>query len=90
MLLPEPGAAMLAGVNAAVTPLGNPVTVKAMAALKVELGVVVSVTVLEAPPAVTLREVAPEARANVGVAATVTESDTCCLMAPLAAETVTG
>jgi len=86
-LLPDPGAAIVAGVKAPVTPVGSPVTEKATAASKVEFGVVVSVTVLELP-AVTLREADPETSANVGVASTVTESDTWCVVEPLAADTV--
>lgn len=73
-LLPEPGAGKVAGVNAAVTPAGNPVTEKDTALLKVEFGVLVNVTELKLP-AVTPMELAPD-KAKVGVAATVTESET--------------
>jgi hypothetical protein len=50
VLLPLPGDAMLAGENAAVTPLGNPVTDNATAALKF-CAAVVSVKLVWPPPA---------------------------------------
>lgn len=86
-LFPEPGAAIVAGVNAPETPVGNPVTENATAALKVEFGVLVNVTVLE-PPAATLTDVVPEVNANVGAASTVTEMVACCLVEPLVPATV--
>jgi len=86
-LLPDPGADSVAGVKAPETPLGNPVTEKATAALNVEFGVVVNVTVLDAPTT-TLVEVAEGTRVNVGAGATVTESATCCFTEPLVADTV--
>jgi hypothetical protein len=86
-LLPEPGAAIVAGVNAPETPAGNPVTENATAALKVEFGVLVNVTVLELAAA-TLTEVAAEVKANVGAASTVTEMVACSLVDPLVPATV--
>jgi len=87
-VVPEPGAATtFEGENCAVKPVGNPVAVRVMAALKVEFGVVVTVRVLEAPTA-TLEEIAEGARENVGAGATVTESDSCCFTEPLVADTV--
>ena len=59
-LLPDPGAARLVGVKAAVTPLGNPVTEKATAALNPPLTVTFSVTLLF-DPAVTETELAEDA-----------------------------
>jgi hypothetical protein len=43
-LLPDPGEARLVGVKAAITPLGNPVTEKATAALNPPLTITLSVT----------------------------------------------
>jgi hypothetical protein len=48
---PAPGAAMVAGENLAVTPWGKPEIVRATAALKVALRVVVTVIVPLAPAA---------------------------------------
>lgn len=48
-LVPDPGDARLAGVNALVTPLGNPVTERATAALNPPLRPTVSVTLLLDP-----------------------------------------
>jgi len=45
MLLPVPGAAILAGANCAVIPAGSPLIVNATVALNVEFPVVVNVTV---------------------------------------------
>ena len=87
-LLPDPRAVIVAGVKMPETPVGSPLTVNAIAALNVEFRLVVSVTSFEFPPAVMLMEVAPAPSANVGVASTVTEIDTCCLVEPLVAETV--
>ena len=87
-MAPAPGAEMmLAGKNCAVTPVGNPVTVSVMEALKVELGVVVIVRLSEAPAA-TLMEATEDAKTNVGAGATVTASVTTCFVEPLAAVTV--
>jgi len=57
------------------------------AASKVELGVVVSVRVLDVPGA-TLIEAADKAIANVGAGATVSDNAAVCLVAPLLAATV--
>lgn len=87
-VLPDPGAAIVTGVKVPVTPAGNPVTVKAIAALKVEFGVAVIVTVFAEPPASMLTELDEDPRLNVGAASTVTESVICCLVVPLIAVTV--
>jgi hypothetical protein len=79
---------VLAGENCAVSPVGNPVTVNVMAALKVEFGVVVSSNEFELP-AETLVEVTEGAKVNVGAGAMVTAIETCCFMEPLVADTVT-
>ncbi len=57
VLLPLPGDAMLAGENAAVTPFGNPLIVRATAALKPVCAAVVKVRV-EGVPAVSVLDVA--------------------------------
>ena len=75
---------MLEGKNCAVMPAGNPVTLRVTAALKLELAVVVSVTVLEFP-AETPMEATEDARANVGAGVTVTESAMGFFVAPLVA-----
>lgn len=75
-------ATRLAGKNCAVSPAGNPAMVSVTDALKVELGVVVSVRVLETP-APTLIEVADEVSVNDGAGAIVIESDNGCLVDPL-------
>ncbi len=49
VLLPEPGAGSVVGVNTAVTPLGNPVIEKATAALKPPLTVAFRFTLLFDP-----------------------------------------
>ena len=49
VLLPLPGDAMLAGENTAVTPFGNPVIVRATAALKPLCPAVVNVRVAGVP-----------------------------------------
>ena len=88
VVAPAPGAAtVLAGRNCAVTPVGKPFAESVTAALNVELGVVVSVRVLEAPAA-TLMEVAEDTSVNVGAGGTVTESGMVCLVEPLPAATV--
>lgn len=88
VVAPAPGAdTTLAGRNCAVTPSGRPVTVSVMAALNVEFGVVVRVTVCE-PPATTLMEVAEAPRVNVGAGATVTERVRVCFTVPPLAATV--
>lgn len=51
LLVPEPGAAKLAGERLAVIPLGNPVTVSATAALNEFTGAVVRLTVVLLPAA---------------------------------------
>jgi len=56
-LLPDPGAGRVAGVKAAVTPLGNPVTEKATAALKPPLTATFTLMLL-LDPAVSEREFA--------------------------------
>lgn len=66
MLLPLPGDAMLAGENAAVTPFGNPVTVRATAALKLLCPAVVKVRVAGVP-AVSVLEVALGVSVKLGV-----------------------
>lgn len=86
-LLPEPGAPIVAGVKTAVTPLGNPVTDKLMAALKPEVGAVIRVSVFELPGA-TLRLVAEGVSVNVGAASTVTEIEACSIVDPLVPVTV--
>ena len=84
----DPGAATtFEGENCAVKPVGNPVTVKVIAALNVEFGLVVSVRLLEAPAA-TLTDVAEAASVKVGAGDTVIESTFCCLIDPLVAEIV--
>ena len=84
----DPGAATtFEGENCAVRPVGNPVAVRVIAALKPEFGVVVSVRLLEVPAA-TLAEVADSVRENVGAGATVIENTFCCFTDPLVAETV--
>lgn len=85
-----PGAGTtLAGKICTVTPLGSPETVSVMAALKVAFGVVVTVTLLEAPAA-TLIDVAEDVSVNVGAGATVTETEFVCDVDPLLAVTVMG
>jgi len=66
VLVPLPGDAMLAGVKAAVTPFGSPVSDRAMADLNPFTGAVVSVIVFE-PPAVTLTLVALGVSVKLGV-----------------------
>lgn len=84
----DPGAAAtFEGDNCAVKPVGNPVAVKVIAALKLEFVVVVSVRALEVPAA-TLADVADGVREKVGAVATVIESTFCCFTDPLVAETV--
>ena len=83
---PEEGT-KLAGKNCAVSPAGNPAMVSVTDELKVELGVVVSVRVLDAPEA-TLIEVAEEVSANAGAGAIVSESNSVCVTDPLLAATV--
>jgi hypothetical protein len=56
-LLPNPGAGRVAGVKVAVTPLGSPVTEKAMAALNPPLTATFTLTLL-LDPAVSERELA--------------------------------
>jgi hypothetical protein len=56
-LLPDPGARRVAGVKAAETPLGSPVTEKPTAALKPPLTVTFKVMLL-CDPAATERELA--------------------------------
>jgi hypothetical protein len=68
-------------------PAGKPVTLRVTAALKLELAVVVSVTVLDFP-AETLMEPAEDAKVNVGAGATVTESAMGFFVVPLVAITV--
>jgi hypothetical protein len=60
VLDPDPGADNVAGVKAAETPVGNPVTEKATAALKPPLTVTVRVTLLF-DPSLTVRELAEAA-----------------------------
>jgi len=48
-LVPDPGAAKLAGVNAAVTPVGNPLTERETAALNPPLTVTVELRLAFAP-----------------------------------------
>jgi hypothetical protein len=74
-------------VNFTVKPVGNPVAVKVIAALKLELGVVLMVRVLDAPAA-TLGAVVEGAIVNVGAGATTTESDFVCISEPLVSDTV--
>ena len=59
-LLPDPGADRVAGVKAAETPLGNPLSVKATAALKPPLTATVTVMPL-LDPAATESELADNA-----------------------------
>jgi hypothetical protein len=87
-VLPDPGAAMVRGVKVEVTPAGKPVTAKAIAALKVEFGVAVSVTEFAVPPACMPTEVDDGPRLNVGAGSTVKESVICWLVVPLVAVTV--
>lgn len=49
VLWPLPGVAMLRGANVAVTPLGNPLAVRAMEELNPAAGAVLRVTGVEAP-----------------------------------------
>lgn len=85
---PLPGAArVLAGENVTVMPVGKPLRESAIEALKVELGVVVMVKVLEFPAA-TLSEVADSDRVNVGAGSIVSASAVCCFRDPLVAVTV--
>jgi len=87
VVAPAPGAeTTFDGVNPAVKPVGNPIAVSVTAALKVELGAVVSVSAREVPTG-TLTELAEGVRVNVGTGATVTESDCCCFIEPLVATT---
>ena len=90
MVVPAPGAVTtLEGKNCAVTPVGRPVAVSVTMELKLEFGMVVSVSVRDVPAA-TLIEVTEDASVNVGTGATVTESAAICLVAPLSAATVAG
>ena len=70
VLWPLPGAAMLDGEKAAVTPLGNPVAENAMAELNPLATEVVKATVADAPRA-TLALAAPADRVKVGGGVTV-------------------
>lgn len=70
-------------------PVGNPEIASVIAALKVELGVVVTVKLLDAPAA-TLMDVAELVSVNVDAGAIVTERETLCVTDPPAAVTVTG
>jgi hypothetical protein len=70
--VPEPGAAMDAGLNAAATPLGNPDTLSAMAELKPPNAAVVMVLVPFAPCAIVI-DAGDAERLNAGV---VTVSET--------------
>ena len=63
MVLDPEAATMFEGENCADMPLGSPVAVRVMAALKVEFGPVVSVSAEEAPAA-TRMEVAEGVRVN--------------------------
>jgi hypothetical protein len=65
MLLPDPGADNVAGVNAAVTPDGNPVADKLTGALKPPVTATVTVTLLF-EPAMTETEVAERFAWNAG------------------------
>ena len=84
-VLPDPGAAIVTGVKVPVTPVGSPVTAKAIAALKVEFGVAVIVTEPELPLASMLAELDEDPRLKVGVASTVIGRVICCLVVPLVA-----
>jgi len=70
VLVPEPGAAMVAGAKLALMPVGSPLTEKLTAELKVALAAVVKVTLL-CPPRVTVTAaLAP--RLKLGAISTVT------------------
>jgi len=77
----------LAGKNCAVMPAGKPEAVSVTAALKNKSGVLVRVNVVD-DPGETLVEPADDARANLGVGETVTESGATCFADPLLAATV--
>ena len=64
-LPPDPGAGRVAGVKAAVTPVGSPVTENVTAALKPPLTVTFTLTLLF-DPAVSEREFAGRVARNVG------------------------
>lgn len=70
---PEPGAAIDAGLKVAVTPVGWPVAVNAIALLKPPETVVVSVE-LPLPPCTTETAVGEAASVNAGTGAEVTVS----------------
>jgi hypothetical protein len=83
--LPEPGAAMDAGLNAAVTPVGRPDADNATAELNPPETVVVSVEVPVAPCAMET-DVGEAASVNAGTGAEVTVSDTvavCVMLSPV-------
>jgi len=73
--VPEPGAAMDAELNAAVTPVGNPEALSAMAELKLpEIAVVIVLGDLA--PCTTDIEVGDAVRVNAGAAGAVSVSET--------------
>lgn len=83
--VPEPGAAIEVGLNAAVTPVGSPLAERAIAALNPPETAVVMV---EVPllPALTDTEAGEADSVNAGVAAAVTVSETlvvCVMLSPL-------
>jgi len=89
VVVAAPGAGTtLAGSTCTVMPAGSPEMASVIAALKVEFGAVVMVKLLDEPGA-TLMDVAELVSVNVGTGATVTDSETLCVTAPLAAVTVT-
>ena len=82
---PDPGAVIVAGAKTAVIPAGSPLTLRAIAELKVEFPVVVKVAVLELP-AETVTEVCAAPKVKVGTGATVIENTTFCTVEPLVAD----
>lgn len=88
VLARPPGAATSPeGRICTVKPAGSPVTESVIAALKVELGVVVNVRLLDLP-AGTLIELAEDTKVNVGTGATETATTAVCFAELLAAATV--
>jgi len=85
VLLPEPGAEMLAGANCAVIPAGIPLIWNATAELNVAFPVVVNVTVLLLPVEMLTAVAGAAAKVNVGAGSTVKLTDRLWLFpAPLA------